>query len=720
MSRFDSVWWIVFLPFIGSLFQALAGKTIVDGLGVKLGRAVSGALAVLPVAIAFVIGLSLTLSLKSGEVEVKTLFDWIKLQSVNIPFEFRIDSLSMTMVLIVTGIGSLIHMYAVGYMAEDKDFPRFFTYMNLFIAMMLILVLGNNLALTFVGWEGVGLCSYLLIGYWYKDLSNSKAANKAFIVNRIGDWGFTLGMFGVLSLMAANRDKLGITDARWLSYDVILPAADKILGGYQGLVNLITFMLFIGAMGKSAQFPLYIWLPDAMAGPTPVSALIHAATMVTSGVYLLNRMSAWFLHSPTVMGVVALIGAVTALVGALIAFGQTDIKKVLAFSTVSQLGYMFIGCGVGVFYAGIFHVLTHAFFKALLFLGAGAVIHAMAHDQDMRNYGNLRKYLPITFVTMAIAWLAIAGVPFLFAGFWSKEAILGPAVNTGPGPLMLGGYSAGQIAGWVGFAVAFLTACYMTRLMGLTFFNKEERWKLAPALAGHDDHSAHEEHGSHDHTDHAHHDDPYGFFYTEEEWEAKVAGEEHEHHHALGPDHTPHEVSWVMWVPLAILAVGSLGTTGWFLDKNETFLKWLQPGTELAEGHMVAHSVLLTLSLVTSLGGIALGWFLWAKKLPAKEGWDMAKWNSFMRSSNGQFGIDETLAEGSIKLSGGLGAFLAWCDRWLVDGVVNLVGILTKFIGGGVRKSQTGYVRAYALLMQFGVVAFVGYLIYAFIQGAPK
>ncbi|MFW5697127.1 MAG: NADH-quinone oxidoreductase subunit L, partial [Fimbriimonadaceae bacterium] len=483
---YSGIWLVVGLPLLGFLIQALLGKKIIQALGQDFGKLVMGVLAVSPVVAAFGIAADITYRFaqsRSEYGEVLTLFNWVQLQSVNIPFEFRIDTLSMTMVLIVTGVGSLIHIYATAYMAEDKDFTRFFTYMNLFIAFMLVLVLGNNLALLFIGWEGVGLCSYLLIGFWYKEKANSLAANKAFIVNRIGDFGLTLGMFVFVVVLAGNQELFGITDARWLSYDVILQpeVLESFANTYPGLATLGALLLFVGAMGKSAQFPLYIWLPDAMAGPTPVSALIHAATMVTSGVYLLNRMAEFFLLSPIALAVVAAVGALTALLGAAIAFGQTDIKKVLAYSTVSQLGYMFIACGVGAFYAGLFHVLTHAFFKALLFMGAGAVIAAMAHNQDMRVYGNLRKYMPATYLTMGVAFLAIAGVPYLFSGFWSKEAILAPAVNDAKTPVLanLGDYTltVGGAAGWIGFIVAFMTAAYMTRMMVLTFGTKEERWR---------------------------------------------------------------------------------------------------------------------------------------------------------------------------------------------------------------------------------------------------
>ncbi len=715
MQELNLIWWALFFPVAGFLFQAFAGKSLIEGLTPKIGiekaRLTCGVFAVLPIAMSFLVGLSTTILLAKmppeSRAHVSPLFDWISLQSIQIPFEFRVDTLSMSMVLIITGIGSLIHIYAVGYMSEEKDFSRFFTYLNLFIAAMLILVLGNNLVMTFMGWEGVGLCSYLLIGFWFKDTQNSKAANKAFIVNRIGDWGFTLGMFGVLCLVAATKGSLNIHDPRWLSYDVILPHAKEILAAYPTAAFWIAILLFVGAAGKSAQFPLYIWLPDAMAGPTPVSALIHAATMVTSGVYLLNRMSEWFLAAPYAMGIIALVGALTALLGATIAFGQTDIKKVLAYSTVSQLGYMFIGCGVGAFYAGMFHVITHAFFKALLFLGSGAVIHAMAHNQDMRNYGNLRKHLPITFWTMAIGWAAIAGVPFLFSGFWSKEAILGPAVNS---ELKIWGLSAGQIAGWVGFIVALLTACYMTRMMLLTFFSGDERWKLLAST----DHG-HESHADHHAAAHMHHDDhgedPFGFYFSEEEMAAQH--HDHEHHHELDKDHKPHEVPALMWMPLVVLAFFSFGWVGGaWLDKSEFLFKWLYPMAEEAHhGEMVSHTALVAISTCTALGGILIGIWLYFKKMPDWEGFDATKWNPIQRAAGNQWGIDNLFTNGSLRLGAVIGTISAGIDKYVIDGIVNLTGGVAKLFGGLIRKSQTGNVRAYALWMQIGALAFVGYLL---------
>src|SRR5688572_3379897 len=401
---FDWIWGVLLLPLGGFLLQALIGKSLAD----RFGKRACGALAVIPIAAAFALALALTVQLAGtdGRLAISTWFDWIAIDTLRVPFELRVDTLSMTMALIITGVGALIHLYATGYMAEEKEYSRFFTYLNLFIAFMLMLVLGNNLALVFIGWEGVGLCSYLLIGFWYTSIENAKAANKAFIVNRIGDWGMVLGVFLIYCVFAGNSGLLPEGETRFLSFDVILPLAEQVLAGYGPvIVNAIPLLLFVGAMGKSAQFPLYLWLPDAMAGPTPVSALIHAATMVTSGIYLVTRCHIFFELAPMAMMIVALVGAFTAIFAATIAFGQTDIKKVLAYSTVSQLGYMFLACGVGAFSSGMFHVTTHAFFKALLFLGSGAVIAAMAHEQDMRRYGNLKKYLPITYWTMLIGWL---------------------------------------------------------------------------------------------------------------------------------------------------------------------------------------------------------------------------------------------------------------------------------------------------------------------------
>ncbi len=372
------------------------------------------------------------------------LFDWISAGKFHAPLSFLVDPLSSLFLLIITGIGFLIHVYSAGYMQEDDGFRRFFAYLNLFVFFMLLLVLGSNFLVMFVGWEGVGLCSYLLIGFWFKNSDYASAAKKAFVMNRIGDLGYLLGILTIFAYFGS------------LDYSVVFANTSRI---NETVATSICLLLFVGAMGKSAQIPLFTWLPDAMAGPTPVSALIHAATMVTAGVYMVSRSSALFVMSPLAMNVVAWIGVVTALFAATIGFLQTDIKKVLAYSTVSQLGFMFAALGVGAFSAGVFHVVTHAFFKALLFLGAGSVIHAMHHEQDIRSMGGLRKHLPITFWTFTAGYLAIIGFPF-FAGYFSKDLIILKALEHHP------------IIGYLLILGALMTAFYMSRVYFLTFFGK--------------------------------------------------------------------------------------------------------------------------------------------------------------------------------------------------------------------------------------------------------
>jgi NADH-quinone oxidoreductase subunit L len=709
------IWAVLFLPLVGSIIQAAMGGRITRNGTDEAGKRFMGFLAVLFVAVPFIIAVLLTLKLTnvlpSDYPEPLEAFEWINLKSMRIPFEVVIDPLAMTMVLIITGIGSLIHLYATGYMAKEKDYSRFFTYLNLFIAMMLILVLGNNLLMMFIGWEGVGLCSYLLIGFWYKDVANAKAANKAFIVNRIGDWGFCLGMFTLVAFLMANAGRTGMpNDLRWFSYDVFLPNSIGLLQANPGIATAIAIFFFIGAMGKSAQFPLYFWLPDAMAGPTPVSALIHAATMVTAGVFMLNRLHVLFELSPVAMAIVAGIGAFTALFAALIAFGQTDIKKVLAYSTVSQLGFMFIACGVGAFWVGIFHVITHAFFKALLFLGSGAVIASMNHEQDMRRYGNLAKYIKITMFTMVIGWLAIAGFPML-SGFFSKEAILGSAL--GNHVAVIGDIQVGVIAGWIGLAVALLTAGYMTRLTFLTFFGGKEQWRMLPA----DEHH-HEDHHAEDHShDHASHgEDVHGFFFTDEEM--ALRHEEHEHHHELTPDHTPKEVYPSMWIPLIVLAVLSVAG-GYLLNNNHVFQHWLYPDgltvilPKAVEGHPHGWvgQYLLYMGIGAGILGMVWGYLVYRNGLPKYER-EEDSWKPWRRSANAQFGYDSTIMDAGVG-GGGMIANLAWWfDSKIVDGMVNGVAGLTGGIGRLVKASQSGYARSYALLMLMGGLAIVLYFVY--------
>jgi len=431
------VWLVPLFPLLGFLINGLGRNT--------LPKSVVGFTGCFTVLASFVVSLGIFFELSTSDTKsfLIPLFDWISAGSVKIPFSFLVDPLSVLMLLIITGIGFLIHLYSTGYMSHDPGFAKFFSYLNLFIFFMLLLVLGSNYVIMFIGWEGVGLCSYLLIGFWFTNSSYSSAAKKAFIMNRIGDLGFLIAIF------------LIFTTFNSVEFASIFPQVTKMVAGDRVLI-IITSLLFIGAIGKSAQIPLFTWLPDAMAGPTPVSALIHAATMVTAGIYMIARSNILFTLAPQTLQVVSLIGLATLLLAATIAVSQTDIKKVLAYSTVSQLGYMFLGLGVGAYTGAFFHVITHAFFKALLFLGAGSVIHAMSNEQDMRNMGGLRKKLPVTFLTMMIGTIAIAGLP-PFSGFFSKDEILAHV------------YEHNKLFWTLGVIGAVFTSFYMFRMMFLTF-----------------------------------------------------------------------------------------------------------------------------------------------------------------------------------------------------------------------------------------------------------
>lgn len=446
--------WIILLPLIGAtingLFGAIPWKKIPRIPGDLAGVIASGCVFG---SFALAVSLYLRLTGKEGVSSAfeQTAFSWIDVANFNIPMRFRVDALSGVLSLVVSGVGCLIHIYSIAYMHEDENPARYFTYLNMFTASMLILILGASLPILFIGWEGVGLCSYLLIGFWFEDIEKAKAGKKAFVVNRIGDLGFLLGMF-LIFMHFSTLDFVELKEAMGsLSVEVGV-----------GILTVITLLLFVGATGKSAQIPLFVWLPDAMAGPTPVSALIHAATMVTAGVYMCCRLGFLFSLAPITSTVIAVIGVGTAFVAATIAIVQTDIKKVLAYSTVSQLGYMFLAVGVGAYTTAIFHLMTHAFFKALMFLGSGSVIHACGGEQDMRKMGGLQKYMPITYWTFVVGTLAISGVP-IFSGFFSKDEILWQTFSSPLGGLPL--YI-------VGLATAGLTATYMGRLVCLTFLGK--------------------------------------------------------------------------------------------------------------------------------------------------------------------------------------------------------------------------------------------------------
>jgi NADH-quinone oxidoreductase subunit L len=560
------IWLVPLLPLIGAAINGLLGRAF------RFSEQLIGGIAVGSIALAFLIAVSAVYSYGSSDRWPKPYltsedssfgFTWIPGGAVrltqgqnaatpveagrpakpgaggllNIEWSYQLDSLSAVFMLIVTGVGLCIFVFATGYMHGETGFYRFFAYMGLFMFMMLVLVMGSNFLMMFVGWEGVGLCSYLLIGYYFDRQEAANASRKAFITNRVGDFGFALAVFGIIATFGTAKYT-----------DVVAQASSYPLEtlGHWGLMSWIALGLFIGACGKSAQLPLHVWLPDAMAGPTPVSALIHAATMVTAGLYMLTRTNVIFQHSQTMLLVVAIIGAATALFAATIGITQNDIKKVLAYSTVSQLGFMFLACGVGAFAIAIFHVMTHAFFKALMFLGAGSVIHGMHHEQDMRRMGGLKKYMPYTYWTFFAGWLAICGI-IPFSGFWSKDEILWNAVSTTFIPY-------GWVLWLIGTITAACTAFYMTRLMAMTFWGEP---KFASAEKGHAKAQGHGEHG----------------------------------HGA----HVPHESPRSMWVPLAALAIlatvgGLVGIGPAFTGKGHlggrlNIVTWLEPVIWNAETH---------------------------------------------------------------------------------------------------------------------------------------
>ncbi|MEY4228433.1 MAG: NADH-quinone oxidoreductase subunit [Actinomycetota bacterium] len=630
----ELAWLIPALPLVGFVTILLFGR--------RLGDPKAGLFAALMPAAAFVVTVAVYFDVLSREAEerhhVIKLFSWVPVGSLHIDMAFLIDPLSVTMALFITGIGSLIHFYAVGYMHGDPKFSKFFLYLNLFVFSMLMLVLGENLLVTFLGWEGVGACSYFLISFWHTRDSAATAGKKAFVTNRVGDWGVMIAMF------------LAFTTVGTVSYSGINEAAEM---GHLAPVTAtaIAMMLFIGACGKSAQLPLYLWLPDAMEGPTPVSALIHAATMVTSGVFLMTRVNPVLAVSydwaPTT---IATVGAITALFAATIAVAQNDIKKVLAYSTVSQLGFMFLAVGSGAYVAAIFHMVTHAFFKALLFLGSGSVIHGMHHEQDMRRMGALRKVMPITAFTFIIGWLAIAGVP-PFAGFWSKDEIL------------LYAFANNRMLYVIGVITALLTAYYMTRQVIMVFYG-EARWN---------DHS--EDHGAH------------GEF-------------------------KPHESPKIMLFPLVVLAVLSAvgGAMQLPFSKSTHFLEhWLEPVIEFGEADIKkswAYDnkwLLLGLAVVVAFAGIAASIAVYAKK-KAKAVEPAILADAWRYDS----------AVSSLVGGPGKAAFnaLALFDAKVVDGAVNGAGIVTRSTSGVVRKVQTGFVRSYAVILSIGVLLLLAWFLF--------
>jgi NADH-quinone oxidoreductase subunit L len=629
------LWLIPILPFLGFLLNGLFGK--------RLSKPVINIIAVGSVLLSFVWVLKTLngLGAFSGgldETYKEHYYTWIQSGTLNISVDFAIDRLTAVMLMVVTGVGTLIHIYSVGYMAHEGGYYRFFAYLNLFMFFMLILVLGANFLVLFVGWEGVGLCSYLLIGFYFLEKFATDAGNKAFIVNRIGDFGFVLAIF----LVAIHFGSL--------DFGTVLAQVKNLpVEASAGIFTTISLLLLVGATGKSAQIPLYVWLPDAMAGPTPVSALIHAATMVTAGVYMIARTSQIYLHSPWALDIVAIVGLTTAFVAATIGLAQNDIKKVFAYSTVSQLGYMFVGLGVGAFSAGIFHLMTHAFFKALLFLGAGSVIHACSGEQDMRYMGGLRKYTPITMVTLLCGSLAIAGFPFL-SGAASKDLILEAAYEHAPWMY------------WVGVFTAGMTAFYVFRAFFLTFFGEYKGKHAQPAH--HDPDTAHQD----------------------------------THHHG-----TPHESPAVMWIPLAILAV--LSVVGGFIN----IPRFLEPLFPLQEGEPARW--LEYVAMAAGLGGIALAYLFYVVSpgLPESlansfKGLHNLIYNKYFVDEFYDATVVEPMVDGSRQL--------LWrvADVHLIDGAANGIGSTARGIGGILRRAQSGYIRSYAAWVLAGSILAIAYI----------
>jgi NADH-quinone oxidoreductase subunit L len=647
---------------------------------------------------------------------------------------FSIDALSGTMALIVTGVGFLIHLYSTSYMENDPGFYRFFAYLNLFIFSMLVLILGNSLPILFVGWEGVGLCSYLLIGFWFDQSANASAGKKAFIVNRIGDFGLLVAMAllirytGALDWDGMASGSRGLmTELQIWNGQLFSSFLPSFLTQPRSVTvaTLVGLSLFLGCAGKSAQIPLYVWLPDAMAGPTPVSALIHAATMVTAGIYLVCRMAGIFTLSPAAMFVVAFIGALTALLAATIALVQRDIKKVLAYSTVSQLGYMFLGVGVGAFTAGFFHVLTHAFFKACLFLGAGSVIHSMharIHDtdasQDVNNMGGLKKYLPRTHLTFLVSVLAIAGLP-LTSGFFSKDEILYSAftrsvVSAKPNAFVWPEWT-GSVLFAIGVTAAVMTAFYMFRVYFLTFHGEFKGWKIVPGWQGSPDGHGHDDH-AHGHDAHGH--DAHGH-------------DAHDHGHAAREDHghgahahvpgellegpEPHESPWQMTVPLMILA--TLAALGGFLNAHPLHIvpleHWLEPVFASAVDAARLHTrdpddaLMLPLLIPGVLAflvgsGLAYVWYLQRKGAPEQA--LAARFPGAYQLLFDKWRVDELYDELVVGSLEALAEASVWVDRWVVDGILaRLTALVITVWGHLLRLLQTGHAQAYAAVMVLGL-----------------
>ncbi len=608
-------------PLIGFLINGFFGK--------KMSKGLSGIIASVSILASFVLSVLIFVELNGSEEKshIVNLFSWINSGSLIIPFELLVDPLSSLFLLIITGIGFLIHVYSTGYMHDDEGFSRFFTYLNLFIFFMLLLVLGNNYLIMFVGWEGVGLCSYLLIGFWFKNTAYNNAARKAFVMNRIGDLGFLLGIILVFVTFGS------------ISYNEIFAKAGTVS---TSTITCIALLLFVGAMGKSAQIPLYTWLPDAMAGPTPVSALIHAATMVTAGIYMIVRSNIFYSISEVAAETVAIVGVITALFAATIGLFQNDIKKILAYSTVSQLGLMFLGLGVGAYSSSVFHVTTHAFFKALLFLGAGSVIHAMGGEQDIRKMGGLSGKIKITFITMMLGTIAISGLP-PFSGFFSKDEILAHT------------YEHNKVLWILGMITSMLTAFYMFRLIFLTFFGKFR--------------------GTH----------------------------EQEHHLHESP---PSMTFPLIVLAILSVAGGALGLPefwhmpNWMANNLETVIVRKNPSTL---PHDTEWSLMI-IAVLSAIATIYAAYAIYRQRhiIPLNEG---DKMPVLQKTIYNKYYVDEIYDAVIRKPLDVLSeAFHKFFDIQIIDGLVNGVGAAVKGLGSGIRLIQTGNIGFYIISMVIGIV----------------
>ncbi len=687
---------ILLLPFLGFLVNATIGRRWPKGLtGGLATAAMAGSFGVSVFAVWTMLGLEPVGGVRAIN---EVVFTWLSSDTVQIPFALRLDPLSALMILVVTGIGTLIHLYSTAYMHEetDADFARFFSYLNLFAAFMLVLVLGANFPVMFIGWEGVGLCSYLLIGFYFTKPAAADAGKKAFVVNRIGDFGFILGMLILFT-------QFGTLDFQLLAVQVSHLGVEPATMAGAGVLTIATLLLFVGATGKSAQIPLFVWLPDAMEGPTPVSALIHAATMVTAGVYMVGRNAVLFGHAPFTLEVIAVVGVLTALVAGTIGLVQNDIKRVLAYSTVSQLGYMFLAMGVGAFAGGVFHLYTHAFFKALLFLGSGAVIHALHGEQDMRYMGGLKSKLPITFWTFLIGTVAIAGIPPL-AGFFSKDEILWKTFSTGH-PVLWG----------LAVLTAFLTATYMFRLLYLTFFGSRRPGSSGGAHGhGADPHAGHGAHGAHLH------DAPpamaialvvlamgsvlAGFFGVP---------------HALGGHN---RIEAFLEPSFHAMTVAPSAPSQVVLDSGVDLVP--PPGAEAAgaaaehapepaHGDTQTELLLMFGSVMVALAGIGLATVLFLKA-PERADAMAARFSGVHRLLLNKYYVDEFYDAAIVQPIKGVSTGLLWrgVDTAVIDGAVNGVGLMIRGWSAVLRRLQTGSVRAYAMSIFLGVVTILGYYLW--------